>query len=269
MSDIQEASSLTLKNGITYLLKDAKAREQIANLLSNLLVEYGEGNVPPLGKVAVEDVVPISEGGTEATTAAQAAKNLGVLPLGEVTTKIPSGANLNDYVFPGVYAIISNNTAATIANLPVQLAGTVRVFASAGNAITASSAWKYLIQEYITFTGVRYQRFGESGSGTAVTWRAWVTIYTSANFENPPIRYVDKSDISVTISSNGGFQSLGTFTSLGVPTGATVVSFFIKGWSGANGVPVLLASSDATTLYCMMSDAPSSATINIRIFYEL
>ena len=72
MSDIQEASSLTLKNGITYLLKDAKAREQIANLLSNLLVEYGEGNVPPLGKVAVEDVVPISEGGTEATTAAQA-----------------------------------------------------------------------------------------------------------------------------------------------------------------------------------------------------
>ena len=83
------------------------------------------------------------------------------------------------------------------------------------------------------------------------------------------IRYVDKSDISVSISSNGGYQSLGTFTSLGVPAGATVVSFFIKGWSSANGTPSLLASSDGTTLYCMMSDAPSSVTISIRIFYAL
>ena len=81
------------------------------------------------------------------------------------------------------------------------------------------------------------------------------------------LQYVDKSDISVTISTNGGYQSLGTFTSLGVPTGATVVSFFIKGWSGANGAPSLLASGDGATLYCMMSDAPSSATIAIRVFY--
>lgn len=191
------------------------------------------------------------------------------IPLNNVVNKIPSGADLNDYDLPGVYAIGSSSTAETIANIPVQSAGTVRVFSSAGAAITASSTWKYLIQEYIAYTGERYQRYGESGSGTAVTWRAWVTIYTSANFENPPIRYVDKSGISVTISSNGGYQSLGTFTSLGVPTGATVVSFFIKGWSGANGAPVLLASSDGTTLYCMMSDAPSSVTINIRIFYEL
>ena len=84
---------------------------------------------------------------------------------------------------------------------------------------------------------------------------------------NPPIRYVDKSDISVSISANGGYQSLGTFTSLGVPTGATVVSFFIRGWNSATGTPALLASSDGTTLYCMMSDAPSSVTISIRIFY--
>ena len=189
------------------------------------------------------------------------------IPLNNVVNKIPANADLNDYISPGVFAIGSSSTAATIANIPQQSAGTLRVFASAGAAITASSTWKYLIQEYIVYTGERYQRYGESGSGTAVTWRAWVTIYTSANFENPPIRYVDKSGISVTISSNGGYQSLGTFTSLGVPTGATVVSFFIKGWSGANGAPVLLESSDGTTLYCMMSDAPSSVTINIRIFY--
>ena len=86
--------------------------------------------------------------------------------------------------------------------------------------------------------------------------------------KNPPLMYVDKSDIPVSISEKGGYQSLGTFTSLGVPAGATVVSFFIKGWSGANGVPVLLSSGDGKTLYCMMSDAPSSAeAIAIRIFY--
>ena len=190
------------------------------------------------------------------------------IPLNNVVNKIPANADFNDYISPGVHAVGDNSTAATIANIPKQSAGTLRVFSSAGAAITASSTWKYLIQEYIAYTGERYQRYGESGSGTAVTWRAWVTIYTSANFENPPIRYVDKSGISVTISSNGGYQSLGTFTSLGVPTGATVVSFFIKGWSGANGAPSLLASSDGTTLYCMMSDAPSSVTITIRIFYE-
>lgn len=83
------------------------------------------------------------------------------------------------------------------------------------------------------------------------------------------IRYVDKSDISVSISENGGYQSLGTFASLGVPAGATVVSFFIKGWAGANGAPVLLASTDGTTLYCMMSDAPATVTINVRVFYAL
>lgn len=83
------------------------------------------------------------------------------------------------------------------------------------------------------------------------------------------IRHVDKSDISVSISSNGGYQSLGTFTSLGVPAGATVVSFFVKGWVGANGAPVLLASTDGTTLYCMMSDAPATVTISVRVFYAL
>jgi hypothetical protein len=83
------------------------------------------------------------------------------------------------------------------------------------------------------------------------------------------IKYVDKSDISVSISSNGGYQSLGTFTSLGVPAGATVVSFFIKGWNGANGAPVLLASTDGKTLYCMMSDAPATVTLSVRVFYAL
>lgn len=131
---------------------------------------YSEGNPPPYPVTSVNG---------------QTGDITGVLPLGEVAAKIPSGADLNDYDLPGVYAIGSASTAGTIANLPAQTAGTLRVFSSAGNAITASSAWKYLIQEYIVFTGARYQRYGESGSGTAVTWSAWGVIYTSANFSMP------------------------------------------------------------------------------------
>ena len=111
-------------------------------------------------------------------------KFTGVLPLGEVTTKIPSNANLNDYDLPGVYAIGNSSIAETITNIPQQSAGTLRVFASLGAAITESSAWKYLIQEYITYIGTRYQRYGESGSGTAVTWGAWQTIYNSSDFQS-------------------------------------------------------------------------------------
>lgn len=106
------------------------------------------------------------------------------IPLNNVVNNIPSGADLNDYGLPGVYAIGDNSTAATIANIPQQNAGTLRVFSSNGGNISASSTWKYLIQEYITFTGERYQRYGNSGSGTAVTWGAWKTIYTSAEYTN-------------------------------------------------------------------------------------
>jgi hypothetical protein len=81
------------------------------------------------------------------------------------------------------------------------------------------------------------------------------------------LQYVDARDINVSIQTNGGYQSLGTFASFGVPTGAYIVSFFVRGWTGANGTISLLAGSDGSTLYAMMSDCPSSVTINVRIFY--
>ena len=82
------------------------------------------------------------------------------------------------------------------------------------------------------------------------------------------LHYVDKTDISCSVQTNGGYATVGNFYSaLGVPSGAHVVSFFIRGWSGGSGCPSLVASSDGTTLYCMISDAPSTITINVRVYY--
>lgn len=153
---------------------------------------YSEDNPPPYPVTSVNG---------------QTGDVTGVLPLGEVTTKIPSNADLNDYVLPGVYAIGSSSTAATIANIPSQVAGTLRVFASAGNAITASSTWKYLIQEYITYTGVRFQRYGESGSGTAVTWGTWKRVcYIKENGSSGVWTYTIYEDGTVDLYLNATTQ---------------------------------------------------------------
>lgn len=194
MAGMQETDHITLKNGITYLLQDAKARAQLADLLVEVMEKYGPDNPPPYpvtsvngqtGDVEVSGVdlpVSVQDGGTGATTAAQAAKNLNVLPLGEVVTKIPSGADLNDYGLPGVYAVNNNDTARTIANMPVSRGGVLRVFSGLGADITASSTYKYLVQEYVTYYGRTYLRYGDSGSGTTVTWYTWKTSCDSSDF---------------------------------------------------------------------------------------
>lgn len=130
--------------------------------------------------------VPVSQGGTGATTAAQAAKNLNVLPLGEVVTKIPSGADLNNYTTPGVYAVHSTAIAQTLMNKPVDMAGTLRVFCSNGADINSVSS-KYLIQEYTHLQGPKYYRFGASEAGAAFTWDAWQAVGAAKGIWTPTL----------------------------------------------------------------------------------
>ena len=69
-----------------------------------------------------------------------------VFGLGEAMELIPSGANLNDYFQPGVYACRTNAIAETLYNRPTDMGFTMRVFSGVGNKYVESGFW-YAIQE--------------------------------------------------------------------------------------------------------------------------
>ena len=55
MAGMQETDHITLKNGITYLLQDAKARAKLAELLTEVMEKYGPDNPPPYPVTSVNN----------------------------------------------------------------------------------------------------------------------------------------------------------------------------------------------------------------------
>ena len=130
------------------------------------------------------------------------------LPLGEVLSEIPNNSNINDYYLPGAYKVVNNSSAATMTNLPIANGGVLYVRASAGQAISASSTWKYLVQEFLTFAGYLYIRKGDSGSGTTVTWGNWY-------------RYLTTASLPLSISNVGCVTEVVTMSQLSLPASGT------------------------------------------------
>lgn len=64
--------------------------------------------------------------------------------------KIPSNANLNNYVNTGAFSVLSNAIAETIANIPVPIAGRFEVANSTGRK-TPVTDWAYLRQKFIPY----------------------------------------------------------------------------------------------------------------------
>jgi hypothetical protein len=97
-----------------------------------------------------------------------------VFGLNGVTEFIPDGANLNDYVEPGIYGILGNTTAATLKNRPTNNAGTLRVYNATGRELTEGE-WFYLIQEYQTYqaTDPVYKRRVDRNADNVWSFRAW------------------------------------------------------------------------------------------------
>lgn len=92
-------------------------------------------------------------------------------------TKIPSGSNLNDYKIPDVYAIETDTSATTIANMPpIKKAGLILVYAATGGDDVSNGTWKYIIQEYRSvYTEIPiYRRLissNETGDWSYGIWR--------------------------------------------------------------------------------------------------
>ncbi len=92
--------------------------------------------------------------------------------------EIPSGADLNNYIAPGIYAVMAAAIAAGIANIPYTGSGgrlEVRITTAEGSTAAAS----YLFQEYTSHNltaGGRYIRM-LTGSGG---WSAWYKVLAPA-----------------------------------------------------------------------------------------
>lgn len=112
-------------------------------------------------------------------------------------TQIPSGADLNDYKTPDVYAIPSDAIADGIANMPFQRAGLLIVYAGTGQESVSEGTWKYIVQEYRSLysTIPSYRRMiysNAEGVWTYETWQmekgldtGWVKLEMSSNASAP------------------------------------------------------------------------------------
>lgn len=91
--------------------------------------------------------------------------------------ELPANADLNDYKTVGTYCIKYDVNAASVANLPIAGAGTIKVFMSNGGT-------EYVIQEYIPYTGnVTYRRRYQTNDKQ---WRRWILISTDLDNYNAP-----------------------------------------------------------------------------------
>lgn len=114
--------------------------------------------------------LPVTNGGTGASTASAAANKLGVYSF-LTGTNIGEGESLDDYKTPGNYCCGQSATAGGLTNCPTYNAFTMRVFYANGSQY-------YIGQEIKDYaTGVDYYRFFNTNTGV---WGAWQNNFTSA-----------------------------------------------------------------------------------------
>ena len=123
-----------------------------------------------LSSVGPGTVVPVERGGTNATTAKDAAQNLYV-PTLLGGTDIPVNADLNSYTAVGNYCCPVTANVKTLVNCPTESAFIMKVFYATGTS-------GYIGQEILNITGVRFSRYYEKYSAT---WATWKSSYSTSN----------------------------------------------------------------------------------------
>ena len=118
--------------------------------------------------------IPVINGGTGATTAAQALANLKALNLDAITDNefiVPSGADLNTYTTPGAYRIGTATIAGSLLNAPSYKSAGGRLIVTA----TSSTAGCF---QFILYNTVNYQVWFRIQT-SAGTWGEWERLPTS------------------------------------------------------------------------------------------
>lgn len=148
--------------------------------------------------------VPVAKGGTGATTANDAAKNLSV-PTLLGGTEIPANSDLNTYKNVGSYYCASYANVLTIANVPVESAFTMKVFYANGTS-------GYIAQEVIDYiTGACYYRLY---IGYQDSWQSWHSTFTTA--KKVPANGGLSGAVPIVNGGTGANTSVGAANSLGV-----------------------------------------------------
>ncbi len=114
-----------------------------------------------------------------------------VLGLWEATASIPDGADFNDYLQPGVYAVERNDTMTTLANRPCDRGGTLRVSSGIG-AKKVAGAYAYIVQEFHSYHNMEaiYRRHlisdatgaFEPGPWRAITFRGQKVLWEGGKY---------------------------------------------------------------------------------------
>lgn len=82
--------------------------------------------------------------------------------------------------------------------------------------------------------------------------------------------YMDKYTTNISISSDNSYARIGdVYDDFGVPSGAYITNFSIRGWSGASGTLMLMAGSDGKTIYVMSNKAGTIGSITVRVWYAI
>lgn len=81
------------------------------------------------------------------------------------------------------------------------------------------------------------------------------------------LRYIDRSFSNLTIPSQHYVSVGDCITDFGMPSTATPLSFFIRGWSGVNAPITLVLGSNGTTIYAIGTASQTISRIYIRLWY--
>lgn len=81
------------------------------------------------------------------------------------------------------------------------------------------------------------------------------------------LQYIDRSFSNLTIPSQHYVLVGDCITDFGMPSTATPLSFFIRGWSGVNAPITLVLGSNGTTIYAIGTVSQTISRIYIRLWY--